>query len=335
MYDLELEKVRQILLGKAYTKIALQLPDGMLKEPLLSILDTISFTRESVEVFILGDPCFGACDLGVQQAISVGCEALFHFGHAPLPLEQSFCEDLDIYFFEGKVQLPIQPILEKIIVELKKKQHEHIALTTTIQHHNELRHIEEKLQKNGFKVYISKKTKRLKPGQVLGCDIGIFNNINSKQIDSTIFIGGGRFHPLAILRKTKKPVICADPFFYSVEILDTNELQVYYRKRYAAVNAIKNAGIVGILCSSKIGQFNEKLVKKAQKWLKRNGKKFLTVLVSTAFPQHLSNYQVDGWISTLCPRVALDDYEQYYRPIVNFEELDWEKYVGGGKYPPE
>lgn len=329
MYDLDLEKLKDHLTHGNYSRVAIQLPDGLLGEPLQSIIETIQAVDRNIEVFVLGDPCFGACDIGVQLALAASCQALFHFGHSPFSQKLRLASNsrLCIFYFEARANIPTQPILEIAAQEAHQRNFTSIGLATTIQHLHNLPEMEAFFAKAGFDVHIGKATKQLRRGQILGCDIGPLGWNLVEKTQGTIFLGGGRFHALALLRKTKKPVLVADPYIRRVEILDANDLQKFYRKRYAAVNKIREAKKVGILVSTKAGQYNRKLVQQAQKWLEDQEKSFLIVLVSTVLPQHLTNFHVDGWISTLCPRVALDDAEQYLSPIINLDELHWDNYV--------
>ncbi len=329
MYDLELEKLQNLLIQKNYSRIAVQLPDGLLGDPLISILEAIRDISKDIEIFVIGDPCFGACDLGLHPAIAASCQALFHFGHSNFSphLNTDSKPGLDIFYFKVRITIPIHSVTEKTIQEAQRRNLTSLGLATTVQHLHALPEIEKLLGAAGFAVHIGGATRRLQRGQILGCDIGQIETILNPDIQATVFIGGGRFHALALLRKTQKPVLAADPYMEKLEILDESDLRKFYQKRYAAVHKIRNANKIGILVSTKTGQYNHKLVQHARKWLITQGKTFLVVLVSTAIPQHLSNFQVDGWISTLCPRVALDDAEQYQKPIINLEELDWDNYA--------
>lgn len=328
MYDLELEKLQNLLIQENYSRIAVQLPDGLLGEPLISILETIRDISKNIEIFVIGDPCFGACDLGLQPALVASCQALFHFGHSNFSphLNTDSKPGLDIFYFEARTTVPSHSVIRKAMQEAQRRNFTSLGLATTVQHLHALPEIERLLCAAGFDVHVGKATSRLQRGQILGCDIGRIETTLSPEIQATVFIGGGRFHALALLRKTQKPVLVADPYMEKLEILEEKDLRKFYRKRYAAVHKIRNANKIGILVSTKTGQYNHKLVQQARKWLTTQGKTFLVVLVSTALPQHLSNFQVDGWISTLCPRVALDDAEQYHKPIINLEELDWDNY---------
>jgi len=329
MYDLELERLSALISRGNYSRVALQLPDGFLGEPLTRIIETIRELNKNIEVFVNGDPCFGACDLGIQPALTAGCEALFHFGHTPYAPKLSMDENckLDIFYFEAKANISVRQVLEIAVRESRKRNLTSVGLATTVQHIHKISTMEAMLKNAGLMIHVGEQTKRLLRGQVLGCDVGHLGSSLIDKIDGTIFVGGGRFHALAILRKTKKPVLAVDPYNKQLTVLDDIDLRKYYQKRYAAVDSIKNAQRIGILVSTKTGQYNQKLLQLAQDWLELHGKTFLTVLVSTVIFPQLLNFPVDGWISTLCPRVALDDSEQLPLTIINLDELDWDQYI--------
>jgi diphthamide biosynthesis enzyme Dph1/Dph2-like protein len=83
-YDLECQRIIDIILKNNYSLVCLQLPDG-LKSRAKEITDII--TKETkTKVIIWAGSNFGACDLSLEVK-KLGVEALFHFGHS------KFCED--------------------------------------------------------------------------------------------------------------------------------------------------------------------------------------------------------------------------------------------------
>jgi len=77
-YDLELDKLLDMIKNKDYKKIVVQLPDG-LKPRAKEIVDYIS-KNSSCEIIIWGGTCFGACDLpaGIDN---LGVDACIQWGH--------------------------------------------------------------------------------------------------------------------------------------------------------------------------------------------------------------------------------------------------------------
>lgn len=61
MFDLQIDRVTDWIRGRGFTSVAVQLPEG-LKIRASELSGTIR--RETgAEVFVLGYPCYGACDL--------------------------------------------------------------------------------------------------------------------------------------------------------------------------------------------------------------------------------------------------------------------------------
>jgi 2-(3-amino-3-carboxypropyl)histidine synthase len=78
-YDLELDNIIAVIKEKKYSKVCLQLPDG-LKIHALDIADYIR-KETSAEVIIWAGSNFGACDIPLEVQ-RLGVDALFHFGHS-------------------------------------------------------------------------------------------------------------------------------------------------------------------------------------------------------------------------------------------------------------
>jgi len=71
-YDLELNKVKELVKGKE--KVLIQLPAG-LREHFLKIVRTVQ--DSGAEPVIWAGSCYGACDLPAYE----DCDLLIHFGH--------------------------------------------------------------------------------------------------------------------------------------------------------------------------------------------------------------------------------------------------------------
>ncbi|MBO5668981.1 MAG: diphthamide synthesis protein, partial [Candidatus Methanomethylophilaceae archaeon] len=81
MFDLKLQYIATWVRDRGYTSVALQLPEG-LKLRATEIVDFLTQETEANYV-MLGDPCYGACDLFTNY--SCVADALVHFGHSPIP----------------------------------------------------------------------------------------------------------------------------------------------------------------------------------------------------------------------------------------------------------
>jgi 2-(3-amino-3-carboxypropyl)histidine synthase len=277
----------------------LQIPDG-LKRKALKIADEIG------DVLIDCESCYGACDLAINEARILGCEKIIHFGHSKI-IET----DIPVEYKEirEKVNLP----LEKINIKEKR-----IGLVSSLQFLDYLKIVKEFLEKNGKLVKIGKG--KSYSGQILGCDISSARSIEN-DVEAFLYIGSGHFHPLGLALKTEKPV-----YFLNIEnnkMEDLKQLkEKFLKQRYTAIALAKDAKTFGILISIKPGQMNLKLAKEIKKQLEKKGKKAYILVFNEIKPEKLEGLELDCYINTACPRVAIDNRTEFKKPILNPDEIE-------------
>lgn len=91
-YDLELDRLIEMISEKNYKKIVVQLPDG-LKPRAKEIVDFIyENLNNECEVIVWAGTCFGSCDLpsGVD---SLGVDACIQWGHEVFKKSQGWREE--------------------------------------------------------------------------------------------------------------------------------------------------------------------------------------------------------------------------------------------------
>jgi 2-(3-amino-3-carboxypropyl)histidine synthase len=156
------------------------------------------------------------------------------------------------------------------------------------------------------------------PGQVLGCNY----TAARKDADSYLYVGSGNFHPLGLALNTEKPIVCADPYDHSVHTMDA-ERQRFLKQRYGAIASIRDAKTFGVLASSKAGQLRWNMAQALKRRIEKRGRKAYLILLKQFSPEYLINFRhLDAFVSTACPRVAIDDYGRYPKPVVTPVELE-------------
>jgi 2-(3-amino-3-carboxypropyl)histidine synthase len=279
----------------------LQIPDG-LKRKALKIADEIG------DVLIDCESCYGACDLAINEAKALGCEKIIHFGHSKL-IET----DVPVEYKEIRENYDPRPVLEK--TEIKEKR---IGLVSTLQFLDSLEVAKKFLEKRGKIVKIGKG--RFYPGQMLGCDISSAKSVE-KGVDAFLFIGSGKFHPLGLTLQTEKPVYVLDT--EKNEIADLKELkEKFLKQRYTAQALAKDAKTFGILVSVKPGQMNLKLAERIKKQLESKGKKAYILIFNEIKPEKLEGLELDCYINTACPRIAIEDRINFKKSILNPDEIE-------------
>ncbi len=324
--DWEIQRILDEIERRKAKTVAIQLPEGLKKEA-VRVANELE-QKGDVQVVVSADPCYGACDL-----ISYRGDLLVHFGHAPIP----YIPDDDVLYIELSSDLDVMPLLEKALPILK----ESVAIAAAIQYIPLLPAVKASLEHMGLEVHVGEGDSRIAyPGQVLGCNFSTPKAV-AENVAQVVYIGEGNFHPLGIAMATGKDVIVIDPEMNEVrEIAEMKERIL--RQRHAIITDLDLASTFGILVSSKIGQNRLGLALKIKDIIESKGKKAVTFNLDNINPDYLIGLEVDAFISVACPRIAIDDFALYKKPIITPVEAEivlgerkWEDYAFDEISPPE
>jgi len=322
MFDLHLAEVADFIHAKGAHRVALQFPEG-LKQQAMESADEIERVTGCVCI-ILGDPCYGACDLNTSYRAFA--DVLVHFGHSQIP---SMAADDNVLFVEVRLDYDFTDLLPATLERLSPR----VGLITTAQHIHQLSMLKEWLERHGRTVVIGRGDKRVKnAGQVLGCNVTAATSIKD-EVDQFLYLGSGDFHPLAVSLAAGRPVIVLDPLMR--EVRDVEQLKdKILRQRHGAIALASEARSFGIIISSKPGQQRKGLADKLKGMLISNGMKAFLIVMDNVTPDHLMAFQMDAFVSTACPRLAIDDYLRYSKPMLTPIELEvalgirkWDDYI--------
>ncbi|MEE0939325.1 diphthamide biosynthesis enzyme Dph2 [Methanobrevibacter sp.] len=320
MYNMDLDKVIRKINSKNVETVGLQFPEG-LKMQATKIARKIEEETEST-VIISGDPCFGACDVS-DYKMKGSVDLIVHYGHTPLPLKY----EVPTIFVEAFANIDIKENLKQCLDALK--DYSRIALVTTTQHLHLLNEIKDYLEDNGKEVVLGS-SKSTRKGQVLGCN---FSSIKNLDAEIFLFIGSGNFHPLGINLFSNTPVLALDPYNNELRRMDEYADRIL-RIRFARITKARTAEKWGIIVSSKEGQYRMKLAKEIKKVLEEHGMEAYIILMDNVNPDALLPYlELDAFVVSACPRIAIDDSQMYKKPLLTPQELEivlnkreWENY---------
>ncbi|MGD8565081.1 MAG: diphthamide biosynthesis enzyme Dph2 [Candidatus Bathyarchaeota archaeon] len=328
-FDFEEERVkREITEHKAKT-VLIQLPEG-LKQHGPYIAKTIGKT--GVLPIISADPCYGACDLATSEAEGLNVDLIIHYGHTKL----AKYERVPTIYVEARGTVTVEETIRKTFPLMTKWQR--IGLVTTIQHVQMLDTVKEILLDEDKIVAVGDAGYTRYPGQVIGCDYSNAKSI-AADVEAFLFIGGGRFHALGVALSTSKPTLVADPYEQRAFSVDKDARKTL-RKRWANISETRNAQIIAILIGLKPGQkrLDEAMILK-QKFEKKGKKIYLFAIRNIAPDVFLNFPTVEAYINTACPRLSLDDSEQFSKPLlttnealVAINELSWEELCRKGLF---
>lgn len=316
-YEIDEERLLEEAKGK---KIAIKLPEGFIPYA-TKILDFLE--ENGIKAFLLAESCYGACDFVSYEEI----EKIIYIGEAEMPYLRKKYES-EVAFIEARYDFDVS-FLNKAFKFLGKK----VGLVSITPYMHKLKECKEYLEKNGYEVFIGKKSRRTAyDGQILGCDFSSAISI-SNYIDTFLFIGDGFFHPVGLYLASKKRVVVANPIekrIYAEEI--KKEADKILKKRYAMIAKAMDAEKFGIIVSRKLGQKRMELARRLKKLIDEKGKKAYLIILND-IDEKIDYMEFDCYISTACPRVAIDDMDKYEKPILTPIELEillnerkWENY---------
>lgn len=322
MFDLRIENIESWIRDRGFTSVALQLPEG-LKIHASELSDRI-FDDTGASVVILGYPCYGACDLFTDYRRYA--DALVHFGHSPIP---DLSSDDNILYIEAKAEVEVTDDILPVIESLPEK----VGLIASVQYVHLLPRVKEMVESTGRTAVIGRGDGRIfYPGQILGCNCSAGSSVED-QVDAFLFIGEGNFHPLAAAFGLGKPMTVYNPITCESGTVDDVRDRIL-RKRFAAIQSAMNAQSYMVILCGKVGQCRQTEADRVEKLLRENGKKVCRLVTDEINPGALLSYRVDAFVSTACPRVAMDDEAKYPKPVLTVTDLEvvlgirsWDDYV--------
>ena len=211
---------------------------------------------------------------------------------------------------------------------LKKKKYNTVALYASVQFCNNLDHVQQQLQDAKITIITSQADRTHVKSQLLGCDnYHTSLNLSEKELqdlDAYLYIGDGKFHPLALAygqkeTKIKKEVVCNDPLSNHCTILSQKEIEKVLKRYKGSLLKFLSAHNVGVLVTIKPGQ--EQL--KPSYFLEKNFplKKFYYFIDNIISFDQLENFNfIEVWVNSACPRIGLDDQQQFRRGVINLND---------------
>ncbi len=306
--NFEKEKLVSELKKLKPKKVLVQLPEGM-KKNAVEIAKLIE--NLGIEVIFSGETCWGGCSLSLHEAKLIRADLIVHFGHAKF-MDVGF----PVLYIEVKDILNLKPLLKKSLKILEKFKT--LGLSYSIQHKQDIDGIKKFYKDNSKKVILSKKIGRAAyEGHVLGCGYGGLRAIE-KNVDCFVIVGNN-FHSMGAALSLEKPVVLID--VYNDEVKDMMGVrEKILKQRAISIQKLKDAGNVGIIREIKPGQgfgSPDFLVDK----LKEKGKNVVLITMNEITRDKIMNfYNIDAFIELACPRIAIDDFAKYEKPLVTYKE---------------
>lgn len=227
--------------------------------------------------------------------------------------------------YEGKVEL-----CSETLAYLKKKKYKKIGLYASAQFLKHLDHIKKQLKDDKITAVTSKPDRAHAGGQLLGCD-AYENSLKlkkneEKDLDCYLYVGDGRFHPLALIIAQKdkdlkeiKEVVCYDPLQKKMSIISFEDVKPTLKKYKAALMRFLSSRNIGVIISIKPGQEQFKASMELKKRYPAK-KVYYFVDDNISFGQ-LENFPfIDEWVNTACPRIGFNEQENFFKRVINLND---------------
>jgi len=308
VFNFEFDKLKNELEKAKPKRVFVQLPEGI-KSRAFEISKMIE--ELGIEVVFSGDTCWGGCSVSSDEARSVGADLIIHFGHA-----EFMKVDFPIIYMEIKDEIDLSPLLKKSLEKLK--DFSNLGIIYSIQHRHDLEMIKKFYEENGKKIFVPKGLGHAAySGHVVGCEFSGLKLIKN-EIDAVVVIGNN-FHSMGASLAIDKPVFLID--VYNNDIVDMSNIRdKIIRQRILSIEKFKSFKKIGIIVEAKKGQKfgSAELIKKK---LEEAGFETVILIMNEVTQDKLTNFNnIEGFVELACPRIAIDDFGKYNKPLITFKE---------------
>jgi 2-(3-amino-3-carboxypropyl)histidine synthase len=263
-----------------------------------------------IPAYVIGDTCWGSCDLNTHAANMLGAEILFNIGHT-----------ISMEIFDEKVvmvnafdDIIFDRVARKCALELKSKNYNSISLVTDSQHLNQIIRVREVFEEFGYQVIIGRGKGQLNDAQVFGCEFYPAYNVQN-QVDAYIFLGQSTFHSISVAISTGKPTYMLDPYFedYSDVTGIAKQLQ---KKAILSIYKALDAETIGIIIGLKEGQFAHIKALELKKSFEQLRKKVQLIALTDITEDRIQIFKgIDAFVQVACPRISIDNH--FKKPMLS------------------
>ncbi|HID90499.1 TPA: hypothetical protein EYP44_00890 [Candidatus Bathyarchaeota archaeon] len=200
--------------------------------------------------------------------------------------------------------------------------HRRVGLAAPLQLVHKLHAAQRLLREMGKRVLIGDKAPGVAyDGQVTGCNYGSAISVAGR-VEAFVVLGGGTFHALGLALATGKMTIAADPFLNDAVDVAPMRRRVL-KQRWALISKAEGYDSFGVIVGLKPGQRRLKEAMGVKARLERHGKQAVLLSISDVDDEALRSFEdIDAFVNTACPRVAIDDLAGFSRPMFLPAEID-------------
>ncbi len=322
-YYYDKEKIIEVIQKQNPKTILIQLPEG-LKHFFPSLLKEIrEIIPERINVVLDGSPTWGSCLIDLD--ITSEFDLVLHFGHIEYPYWRT---PPNVVLVDLKSKNAVtEKTIKRLVQYLKSRSFSKVGVYGTAQH--DVKPIANYLSNNGMEVL-----NNLGLSTVLGCWYSDLERIKG-EIDAVIMVSGGFFHSLGagLLLNGQTPVINLDPYTDSFRDVTSDILRlikVRYFKIYEAAGKQN-----WVIIAGKAGQYRPHIITNLKRLLIDKGKNYYevrTAYLSSESISNIDNGDAEVFVITSCPRLPIDNFNDYFKPVLTPGEARMALTSPAGRY---
>jgi 2-(3-amino-3-carboxypropyl)histidine synthase len=262
-----------------------------------------------IQVYIIGDTCWGSCDLNTHAADMLSADILFNIGHT-IAMDTFGPKVVMIGAFDD---ISFDVIATKCARDLLGK-YKTISLVTDSQHLHQIDKVKRIFEDLGYNVMIGRGKGQLRDAQVFGCEFYPAHNVH-KQVDAYVFLGQSMFHSAGVALSTEKPTFMLDPYFQ--EYSEVSEFaQTLHKKAILSIYKALDAEKIGIIIGLKEGQFAHLRAIELKKEFEKLGKKVQLIALTEITQERIQIFKgIDAFVQVACPRIGTDNH--FEKPMLS------------------
>ncbi len=307
-YDLDIDKMLEIIKDRAASKVLIQIPEGF-KRHAYELVDRLSpRTGSGVEIHIDASPGFGSCLLDLS--VVGDYDLVIHIGHEQYPY---WLPPKNVVFIDLQSRTRLSSdVTESLFTELRSLHARRLAIYATAQHKDLVNNLIELARAGGFEV--------LNKGQrvIFGCWFSDLDAIKNS-VDAVMVIAGGKFHALGVGLRLGggKEVVAVDPYMNAYKLLKEHVIKVLKTRLGKVVSSLDASS--WLLIAGSAGQYRPGLIREISRLITSSGGKYYVATAPYLTRDLLTNLDsdyIDSIVVTSCPRLAIEDLHDYIKPVL-------------------
>ena len=287
--------------------VALNGPEALIPK-LQDVADHIA-EMFHIQVYIIGDTCWGSCDLNTHAAEMLSADILFNVGHT-IAMDTFGQKVIMIGAFND---INFEIVASKCARDLAGK-YKTVSLVTDSQHLHQIEDVKKIFEDHGYNVIIGRGRGQLRDAQVFGCEFYPAFSVQN-MVDAYIFLGQSMFHSASVALSTERPTFMLDPYFE--EYTEVNEFaQGMQKKAVLSIYKALDAEKIGIIIGLKEGQFAHLRAIELKKELEKSGKKVQMIALTEITQERIQIFKgIDAFVQVACPRIGTDNH--FNKPVLS------------------